>query len=140
MQNLGLEKTEIEAANKLEGKAGKVEKELAAAKINRPSALYNMLSKVPGEILIFLLMRSGHRIVLDRIKNYLQKYLPLAQEVTEKDVIEKGGQPGTPKFAKLHQQLIAAKLDARPKKVVVEEPPPPPLPGPGRRSGSFARS
>jgi tRNA nucleotidyltransferase (CCA-adding enzyme) len=140
VQNLGLEKSEIEAANKLEGKAGKVEKELAAAKINRPSALYNMLSKVPGEILIFLLMRSGHRIVLDRIKNYLQKYLPLAQEVTEKDVIEKGGQPGTPKFAKLHQQLIAAKLDARPKKVVVEEPPPPPLPGPGRRSGSFARS
>ncbi|MDQ2775556.1 MAG: hypothetical protein M3Y57_11670 [Acidobacteriota bacterium] len=140
VQNLGLEKAEIEAASKLEGKAGKVEKELAAAKINRPSALYNMLSKVPGEILIFLLMRSGHRIVLDRIKNYLQKYLPLAQEVTEKDVIEKGGQPGTPKFAKLHQQLIAAKLDARPKKVVVEEPPPPPPPGPGRRSGSFARS
>ena len=140
VQSLGLEKTHVEAAAKLESKAGKVEKELAAAKINRPSALYNMLSKVPGEILIFLLMRSGHRIVLDRIKNYLQKYLPLAQEVTEKDVIEKGGQPGTPKFAKLHQQLIAAKLDARPKKVVVEEPPPPPPSGPGRRSGSFARS
>lgn len=85
-------------------------------------------------------MRSSHRIVLDRIKNYLQKYLPLAQEVTEKDVIEKGGHPGTPKFAKLYQQLIATKLDTRPKKVVVEEPPPPPPPGPGRRSGSFARS
>jgi len=142
VKTIGLDKAEVEAAAKLESKSNKVEKELAAAKINRPSALYALLSKVPGEILLFLLMRSGHRIVLDRVKNYLQKYLPLAQEVTEKDVIEKGGQPGTPKFAKLHQQLIAARLDARPKKVVVEEPPPPPPPpsGPGRRSGSFARS
>ena len=139
-QKLELEKTEIEAASRLESRSTKVEKELAAAKITRPSALYGILSKVPGEVLMFLLMRSGQRIVLDRIKNYLQKYLPLAQEVTEKDVIEKGGQPGTAKFAKLHQQLIAARLDARPKKVVIEEPPPPPPAGPGRRSASFARS
>ena len=139
-ENLSLDKLEVEAAAKLESRSGKVEKELAAAKIGRPSALYSMLSKVPGEILLFMLLRSGHRIVLDRTRNYLQKYLPLAQEVTEKDVIEKGGQPGTPKFAKLYQQLIAARLDARPKKVVVEEPPPPPPSGPGRRSGSFARS
>ena len=139
-ENLSLDKLEVEAAAKLESRSGKVEKELAAAKIGRPSALYSMLSKVPGEILLFMLLRSGQRIVLDRTRNYLQKYLPLAQEVTEKDVIEKGGQPGTPKFAKLYQQLIAARLDARPKKVVVEEPPPPPPSGPGRRSGSFARS
>jgi hypothetical protein len=81
-------------------------------------------------------MRSSQRLVLDRVKNYLQKYLPTAQEVTEKDVMEKGAEPGTPKFAKVHQQLINARLDARPKKVVVEEPPPPPPPGPGRRSAS----
>ncbi len=138
---LGLEKDEIEAASKLDAKAAKIEKELARAKITRPSMLYDLLSKVPGEILLFLLMKSGSRLVLDRIKNYLQKYLPLAQEVTEQDVIDQGGQPGTPKFLKMQQQLIAARLNARPKKVVVEEvvPPPPPS-GPGRRSASFARS
>ena len=133
-------KQELEAASKMESKASKVEKELTTAKFPRPSALYNVLSKVPGEILLFLLMRSGQRLVLDRVKNHLQKYLPTAQEVTEKDVLEKGVQPGTPKYAKVHQQLIAARLDARPKKVVVEEPPPPPPPGPGRRSvSSFGR-
>lgn len=132
-------KADLDAALKLEARAGKVEKELATAKLQRPSALYALLHKVPGEFLIFLLMRSGQRLVLDRIRNYLQKYLPAAQEITEADVIERGAQPGTPKFAKLQQQMIAARLDARPKKVVPEEPPPAPMPGPGRRSAGFGR-
>lgn len=140
IQTAGLEKEETEAATKLEGRANKVEKELAAAKITRPSGLYELLSGVPGEILLFILMRSGHRIVLDRVKNYLQKYLPMAQEVTESSITEQGLEPGTPKFLKMRRQMIAAKLNARPKKVVVEEPPPPPPSGPGRRSSSFARS
>jgi len=139
--NLGLAKEDFDAATKLEARATKVEKEIAAARVPRPSALYNLLKAVPGEILLFLLMRSGQRIVLDRIKNYLQKYLPLAQEVTEQDVINTGLELGSPKFSKAYAQLISARLDARPKKVVPEEPPPPPPPltGPGRRSATFAR-
>jgi tRNA nucleotidyltransferase/poly(A) polymerase len=132
----GIARADLDAAAKLETRAAKVEKELATAKLQRPSALYALLSKVPGEILLFLLMRSGQRLVLDRIRNYLQKYLPAAQEITDKDVMERGAQPGTAKFAKLQKEMIAARLDARPKKVVVEEPPPVPTPGPGRRSAS----
>jgi tRNA nucleotidyltransferase (CCA-adding enzyme) len=137
---LHLPKARVDAAARLESRASKIEKALATAKLQRPSALYFMLSNVPGEILLFLLMRSGQRLVLDRLKNYLQKYLPASQEVTEKDVLERGAQLGTPKFAKLQHEMIAARLDARPKKVVIEEPPPPaPLSGPGRRSASFGR-
>ena len=136
IKTVGLDKSDVEAANKLETKAARIEKELATAKLTKPSALYAILSKVPGEILLFLLMRSSQRLVLDRVKNYLQKYLPAAQEITDREVIEKGAEPGTPKFAKLQLQLINARLDARPKKVVVEEPPPPPTPMPGRRSAS----
>jgi tRNA nucleotidyltransferase/poly(A) polymerase len=132
----GIPRAEVDAASRLEARAGKVEKELATAKLQKPSALYAILTKVPGELLLFLLMRSNQRLVIDRIKNYLQKYLPAAQEITEKDVV--GAEPGTPKFAKLYQKLIASRLDARPKKVVVEEPPPPP-PGASRRSASFGR-
>jgi tRNA nucleotidyltransferase (CCA-adding enzyme) len=134
---VGIPRAEVDAASRLEARAGKVEKELATAKLQKPSALYAILTKVPGELLLFLLMRSNQRLVIDRIKNYLQKYLPAAQEVTEKDVV--GAEPGTPKFAKLYQKLVAARLDARPKKVVVEEPPPPPPPGASRRSASFGR-
>jgi tRNA nucleotidyltransferase (CCA-adding enzyme) len=133
----GIPRAEVDAAGRLEAKAAKVEKELANAKLPKPSALYAILTKVPGEILLFLLMRSNQRLVIDRIKNYLQKYLPAAQEISEKDVV--GAEPGTPKFAKLYQKLVAARLDARPKKVVVEEPPPPPPPGASRRSATFGR-
>lgn len=135
---LGLAKSDLDAASKLEPRANRVEKDLATAKLQRPSVLYELLNKVPGEILLFLLMRSGQRLVLDRTRNYLQKYLPASQEITDKDVIDQGAQPGTPKFAKLRKQMIASRLDARPKKVVVEEPPAPPA-GPGRRSASFGR-
>jgi tRNA nucleotidyltransferase (CCA-adding enzyme) len=137
---LGLQKAEVDFAMKLEARASKLEKELAKARITRPSVLYNMLSGVAGETLLFVLLRSGQRTVLDRIRNYLQKYLPLANEVTEKDVIEAGGVPNTAKFAKLRLQIIASRLDARPKKPPVEEPPPPPPVTQGRRSSSFARS
>jgi tRNA nucleotidyltransferase/poly(A) polymerase len=129
-------KEDVDAAHKLEAKANKLDKELSTAKLTRPSALYAILSKMPGEVLLFVLMRSNHRLALDRVKNYLQKYLPMAQEVSPKDVV--GAEPGTPKFQKLYAQMIAAKLDARPKKVVVEEPPPPPPPN-TRRSASFGR-
>lgn len=140
IKTVGLRKADVDAAARLEAKAAKIEKQLATAKLQRPSALYALLSNVPGEILLFLLMRSGQRLVLDRLKNYLQKYLPAAQEVTEKDLLERGAQPGTPKFVRLRREMIATRLDARPKKVVIEEAPTlPPPPGPGRRSASFGR-
>lgn len=138
-KTISFHKEHLDAAAKLESKAAKVERELATARITRPSALYALLHKVPGEIVLFLLARSGQRLVLDRMKNYLQKYLPAALEITEQDVVEKGGVPGTPKFEKVRAQLINARLDAKPKKVVIEEPPPPVPSGPGRRSISIAR-
>ncbi len=70
------------------------------------------------------MLRSGERIVHDRIRNYLQKYLPAAQEITDRDVISAGGQPGTPAFAKLKTEMITHRLDARPKKVPPPEPEP----------------
>ncbi len=140
IKGLELSKEEVEWATKLDSRASKLEKELGAARLPRPSAVYNVLSKAPGEAVLFLLMRSGQRVVLDRVKNYLQKYLPLAQEVTDADVVKAGAEPGTPKFKKLKAQLIASRLDARPKKVVIEEPPAPPPPAmTGRRPATFAR-
>lgn len=141
LATLGLDKAEADHASKLEARAKKVEKELAAARITRPSTLYNLLSGVPEETLLFLLFRSSQRTVGDRIRNYFQKYRPLALEVTDDLVVASGGVAGTAKFAKLKQQMINARLDARPKKPPVEEAPPPPPPAPSKRqSSSFARS
>jgi tRNA nucleotidyltransferase (CCA-adding enzyme) len=130
-----LTKADISAWQKLEPAAKKLEKLLKSPKLQKPSALYDLLVHSPGEQILFLLVKSGERLVQDRIRNYLLKYLPAAQEVTDKDVEEAGGQPGTPKFKKLKSEMIASRLDARPKKVVVPEPETPP-PGPPGRGGA----
>ncbi|HUS04958.1 MAG TPA: hypothetical protein VMZ52_01580 [Bryobacteraceae bacterium] len=114
---IAMERSELDAAQRLEAKAHKLEKELQSAKLQKASALYDLLSKAPGELILFLLVKSGQRLVQDRIRNYLQKYLPMAQEVTDNDVIEAGGTLGTPKFEKMKEQIIARKLNSRPKKV-----------------------
>jgi len=131
VKRMGLTKREVELWQKLEARSKKLEKDLKSAKLQKPSLVYSLLSKSAGDSILFLLARSSERLVHDRIKNYLQKYLPSAQEVTEADVVAAGGKPGTPKFQKVREELILTKLDARPKKVpppVVAPPPSGPAP------------
>ena len=120
-KQVGLSKREVDQWQKLEAKSKKLEKELKSAKLQKPSHVYLALSKAAGDQILFLLAHTQQRIVHDRIRNYLQKYLPSAQEVTEKDVLATGARAGTPKFQKVREELILTRLDARPKK-----PPPPP--------------
>ncbi|HYK17202.1 MAG TPA: hypothetical protein VEV37_04235, partial [Bryobacteraceae bacterium] len=97
VKRVGLTKKDIEQWQKLEARSKKLEKDLKSAKLQKPSLVYSLLSKSAGDQMLFLLAHSSERLVHDRIKNYLQKYLPSAQEVTEADVIAAGAKPGTPK-------------------------------------------
>lgn len=137
----GLEKRTLERASKMEASAKKLERSLTSARLQKPSALYMTLVKEPGEEILFLLMRSNQRIVVDRLRNYLQKYLPAAQEITAAVVQEHGGVPGTPKFTKLRNELIVTRLDSRPRKPapVEAEPAPPPISAPQRRQSTWGR-
>jgi tRNA nucleotidyltransferase (CCA-adding enzyme) len=118
MKTAGMEKADVSAWQKLEGHSKKLEQELKSARLQKASRLYALLSKTPGEQILFLLVKSTERGVQDRIKNYLQKYLPAAQEVTDRDVTAaKELEPGSPNFEKAKQEMIAQKLDARPKKI-----------------------
>lgn len=133
-------KTELNLETKLEASAKKLERALTSAKLQRPSAVYGVLSKEKGELLEYLLAHSNQRLVVDRIKNYLQKYLPAAREIPEAELAEHAGKPTSPKYHKLREQYIASRLDARPKKVApVEELPAQPPSGPqmGRRRSTF---
>jgi hypothetical protein len=120
----GMEKSDVDEWQKLETRAKKLEKDLKSAKLQKPSHVYHMLAKARGEEMLFLLYKSSERTVQDRIKNYFHKYLPAAQEITERDVIAAGAQPGTPKFQKLRDELITTRLDSRPKKAPPPEPEP----------------
>ncbi len=132
----GLTRAETNALAKLAPAAKKLERALQSAKLQKASALYQLLKETPGEQILHLAVCSTQRLVQDRIKNYFQKYLPMSQEVTDEMVAATGVVPGTPKFAKAKAEMILKHLDARPKKVApAPEPPPPPPPMSG-----FARS
>jgi tRNA nucleotidyltransferase/poly(A) polymerase len=138
--NLHMPKADVSRWQKLEARTKKLEHAAKSARLQKPSQIYHALVEAPGDELLFVLTHSALRLVQDRIRNYLQKYLPAAMEVSDKDVeaAAGGAAPGSPKFRKVRDQLITTKLDSRPKKVPPpEEPPAPPIMA--GTSGAFAR-
>jgi tRNA nucleotidyltransferase/poly(A) polymerase len=129
-----LERSEINAWQKLEAAAKKLERDLKSPKLQKPSQLYQVLMKAPGELVLYLMVYSEQRLVQDRIKNYFQKYLPASLEITDEMVTATGVAAGTPKFQRVKDEMILTRLDARPKKPAPEPEPPPPPP-----MSSFAR-
>jgi tRNA nucleotidyltransferase/poly(A) polymerase len=136
-KNATLSKAEIAAVGKLETGAKKLERDLKNPKLQKPSALYQAITKAPGEQILYLTVYSEQRIVQDRIRNYFQKYLPAAGEVTDEVVAATGVVPGSPKFARAKEAMVLKRLDARPKKPepVPEPAPPPPMSSFARGSG-----
>jgi tRNA nucleotidyltransferase (CCA-adding enzyme) len=138
IKRLGLTRREVELWRKLEARAKKLESVLKSAKLNRASLVYDTLQKAEGDEILFLLMKSPHRLVHDRIKNYLQRYLTGAMEITERDVEQLAGvSAGDPGFLKARHDLIAAKLDGRLRRPA---PPPEPPPAPVSVAGGRRRA
>ncbi len=133
----GLELSAPEAAElkKLDTQSTKLETLLKSPKVTRPSHVWLALQEASSDEILMVLYHSAHRSVQDRIRTYYQKYLPMAQEVTEEEVAATGVKPGTPKFTKAYQAIVTARLNARPKKVVEEPEPaaPPPMAMAGAR-------
>jgi tRNA nucleotidyltransferase (CCA-adding enzyme) len=129
-----LTRPEVNAWQKLDPAAKKLERELKSPKLQKASHLYQTISKAAGEQIMYLAVYSAQRIVQDRIRNYFQKYLPASLEITDELVAATGIAPSAPKFQKAKEDMILKRLDARPKKPepVPEPPPPPPM-------SSFAR-
>jgi tRNA nucleotidyltransferase/poly(A) polymerase len=123
---LQMRNEEVQSWTRLEARARPIEKKLASAKLHKPSQAYEAMQQIPGEIVLFLYLHSQNRLVHDRIRNYLLKYLPAAQEITDKDVIAAGHDPQAKDFAKAKRDMVAARLDGRlrPKKPIEGEPQP----------------
>jgi len=121
-----MEKAEIEPWQKLETRAKKLETRLKAASLNKASLVYDCLIHASGEEMLMLYLQSGQRIVQDRIKNFLTKYLATASDVTDEEVTQVSGfDPTHARFAKAREERIAAHLDGK-----VRKPAPPPEPEP----------
>ena len=119
-----LHKPELDHLAETRIRARKLEGALKAVRIKKPSQVYQIVSRAAGDEVVFLLYHSQNKLVQERIRNYIQKYMPLAQEfpATALQAIE--AKPGTPKFEKARDALLAAHLDRRPRKPPVSPPPP----------------
>jgi tRNA nucleotidyltransferase/poly(A) polymerase len=117
----GLKPAQLEEAKKIKPQVAKLATAIKAPTVRRPSHVYAAVNPAPPAAILFLLAESDLRLVQDRIRNYLEKYLPEANEITDAQVEASGAKPGTAQFARTKASMIAAKLN---------EPPPPPPPPP----------
>jgi tRNA nucleotidyltransferase/poly(A) polymerase len=113
---------DIDQMTNLEPRARKLEQALKSARVKKPSHVYQALAGAPADEIVFLLGNSVQRVVQERIRNYLQKYLPTMQEVAPAEWEALEGQPGTPKYNRNRQAFLASRLDVRPRKPLVPEP------------------
>ena len=133
IKNTELRKADVVLWQKLEPRSRKLEHALKAAKLKKPSQVYQVLSKAAGDEVVFLLYHSQNKLVQERIRNYIQKYLPHAQEFPEAELQTIEARPGTPKYEKAREMLLLAHLDRRPRKPAAMPPPLPPVEATGMR-------
>lgn len=124
-----LAKPEADAWLKLPVHSRKLETALKSPSLRRPSQVYHAVARAAGEQVVFLLYHSDSKTVQDRLRNYLQKFLPMALEVQDSEV-QSPDPPGSPKFLKAKEELITKRLNARPKPPEPEPEPAPPPPAP----------
>lgn len=130
IKRCGLSKKDASAPGELHKRAKKLERGLQSAKLKKASLVFDLLRQAPGEDVLYLAMHTTKRIVHDRIKNYLTKYLETANEVTEKDLAHLNLDPASAKFQQAKLDRIHALLDGRIRKPAPPPEPPPPPPQP----------
>ena len=111
--SLSMPREDADRLRKLESHAAKLETELRSPALRKPSHVFNLLNAAASDEILLILYESQQRIVQDRIRNYLEKYLPMSQEITDEEI---GVLPGTPKYQKVREEFVTRRLDARPKK------------------------
>ncbi len=119
-----LRKPELEAWQKVEARARKLETALRSARIRKASQVYFLVCQAAPDEVLFLLYHSALKPVQERLRNYFQKYLPMIQEVTPEEWAAVDAKPA-PKKAKARDEFIANRLDRRVRKPAPPPPPPP---------------
>ena len=123
-----LTKADIDAWQKLEPRLKKLDTGLRSARIRKPSQVYQLVAAAEPDEILLLLYRSESKPVQERLRTYFQKYLPLVQEIAPEEFATIDAKPGTPKYQKARDALVANRLDRRPPRVAPSDAPAPPPP------------
>lgn len=107
----GLRGAQAKAWTGLEGQAKALQRMLAGKPAAQASKLHRMLSGQDASLMLFLMAFSPLQPVRERIKNYLTKLRPIAQGLDEREIQELGLTPDTPRYTRLREAYLAARLD-----------------------------
>jgi tRNA nucleotidyltransferase (CCA-adding enzyme) len=116
-----MKKSDLDLWQKVEARSRKLENALKAARIRKPSHVYQVLCGAAPDEILFLLYHSSQKQVPERIRNYYEKYLPASFEIPPEEFASITAKPGTPKYDKAREDVIHKALDRRPKRPEPEE-------------------
>lgn len=140
IKGTALPKADVDAWQKLEAKAKKLETALRSPRIRKASQVYHLVNAAAPDDVLFVLYNSALKPVQERLRNYFQKYLPAVQEIPPEEWAAVEGKPGTPKYAKARDAFISYRLDRKVKKPAPPEAPPPPPPPPPASSWTLPQT
>lgn len=113
LRNIGLAVTESAKVLGLEREVGKVVKLLRRQRRARPRKVYELLTPVPVELLVFVLAAfSKTKKIQAKVHNYLFRYRPLRQQLPVRE-LELLGVPQGPRFDQILEQFFYARLDGK---------------------------
>lgn len=107
----GLHAAEARAWTELETRAKPLQKILTSKQAGQNSKLYRLLEAEDAAVLLFLHAFSPLAAVREKIKAYLTKLRPLARSLSDQDLDGLGVKPDSPKFARLREAYLTARLD-----------------------------
>lgn len=100
---------------KLEEEGKKLVRLLGSREANTPSKAFQVLSRQPAELILFVLLHFPQKKVQDKVKHYLTRHRPLKEKLPEKELESLGVARENPRFAKILDQFFVAVLDGKAK-------------------------
>src|SRR5215469_5111690 len=109
MRNMELRAHEIAAVDSLVPEAEKIVKALKGRKTSAPRDAYTFIAEMPSEMMAFIEVEMPNPKVMQKLRNYIQKWRPLrlALPTSELDAL---GVPRGPKFDKIIEDLFDLQL------------------------------
>ncbi len=110
-QRTGLRGADSRSWTGLESRAKALQRTLAGKQLAQPSRAYRLLAEQDAALLLYVLAFSPLAPVREKIRNYLTKLRPLARSLDDHDLDELGVKRDTPRFARLREAYLTARLD-----------------------------
>ncbi len=110
---LGLKAAEAKPWTELETQARTLQKTLTGKQMVQNSRLYEAVTAEDPAVALFLIAYSRVQEVRQRLRSYFRELRPAVSKVRDEEIEELGVKRGSPKFEKVREAYVAARLDGK---------------------------